>query len=77
MSFFDKIKQQNDDELYFNYVEKARKTKEYRVNEQKINVIRKVLLNHSNVPQELVDKLIEHIQENVAIEYETLKCEFK
>lgn len=58
------------DENYFNTLEKVRNFSEYKDNEKKIETISKVLIEHADVPEELIDTLIEAVQENVAMEYE-------
>ena len=41
----------------------------YRKNEVQINVIKKVLTEHCNVSESIIDNLIQAVKENTIIEY--------
>lgn len=66
------MKNKSEDK-YFESLEKVRKTPEYIQNQKQIDCITKVLVEHADVPQKLIDWLIEAVQENVALEYEASK----
>jgi len=59
------------DDFYFNSLDEVRNSEEYIQNQKQIDCITKVLIEHSDVPKQLVDWLIESVQENVALEYES------
>ena len=65
-------KKQNTYDVYFKSIEKLKNNPEYIENEMKIRVIRKVLAEHSDIPSEMIETLIEAVQENVALEYESV-----
>lgn len=72
MKFKDTIIKQNNNfyDSYFNSLSKVQKNKEYQLNKSKINCIKKALIEHADVPEQLIDWLIESVEENVALEYE-------
>lgn len=63
------IKSQTD-EQYFKSLKKVQQSPEYIQNQKQIDCISKLLVEHADVPQMLIDWLIESVQENVALEYE-------
>ena len=54
-------------------LESVRNNKEYTYNEKQINIITDLLVEHADVPKELVDLLIDSVKKNVVLEYENLK----
>lgn len=62
----------NFEDVYFSSIEKIRKNPEYIQNKMQIDVIRKTLIETVNVPEQLVDWLVESVQENTAMEYELI-----
>lgn len=74
MSFFSKSSQTACyNEKYFKCIKKAQNSQEYIENEKQIECITNILVERADVPYEIVALLIESVQENVAIEYESLK----
>ena len=71
MSNLTSLKDYKNSKIYYKCIEKIQKNFEYKENEQQIRIIRKVLTNNAGVPYEMLEQLIECIQENVAIEYES------
>lgn len=57
-------------EEYFKSLQKVQETKEYKQNEMQIQCIKKVLIERAEVPEKLIDWLVEAVEENVALEYE-------
>lgn len=55
---------------YFKSLEKVQQSPEYIQNQKQIDCISKVLIEHANVPEQLIDWLVEAVEENVAMEYE-------
>lgn len=74
MSIFSKFSQTSCyNEEYFKCIKKAQNFQEYIENEKQIACITNILVERADVPYEIVALLIESVQENVAIEYESLK----
>lgn len=74
MSIFSKSSQADCyNEKYFKCIKKAQNSQEYIENEKQIECITNILVERADVPYEIVALLIESVQENVAIEYESLK----
>lgn len=48
-------------------VEKVKKSEEYMQNEMQINTIKDVLINHSDVPEKLVNWLIDAVEKNTEL----------
>ena len=69
MSFFS-IFRKTGNEKYFKYLDRIKTNSEYQSNQKQIDFIKKMLVEHNDVPQEVLEMLIEYVQENVAIEYE-------
>ncbi len=70
MSFFNTISKNNINEKYFKSIDKIRQSDEYKENEKQIEYITKILVEHADVPRDIIEMLIEAVQENVALEYE-------
>ncbi len=51
----------------FKSKEKSRQIKEYQKNKKQIDIITKTLVEHADVPQELIDSLIECVEENTIL----------
>lgn len=60
----------NFEDVYFSSIENIKKKPEYIQNQMQIDTIRKVLIKNVNVPEQLIDWLIESVEENTAMEYE-------
>lgn len=73
MSFFNVSSKKNINEKYFKSIQKARQTHEYKENEKQIECITNILVEHADVPYEIIEMLVESVQENVALEYELSK----
>lgn len=56
---------------YFNSLNNLQKNKEYLQNKMQIDTISNILINKFDVPEKLIDWLVEATAENVAIEYES------
>ena len=69
MSFFS-IFRKTDNEEYFKSLNKIKTNSEYQNNKKQIEYITKILVDHADVPRDIIESLIECVQENVAIEYE-------
>lgn len=67
------ISSKNISEDYFKSLEKVHETKEYKQNEKQIQCIKKVLIERAEIPEKLIDWLVEAVEENVALEYEFSK----
>lgn len=64
MSFFSFI---NKNDTHKNYLKSINKIEQ---NQKQIECITKVLVEHADVPQEIIDLLIDSVQENATLEYE-------
>lgn len=73
MSFFNISSKKNTNEIYFKSIQKARQSYEYKENEKQIECITNILVEHADVPYEIIEMLVESVQENVALEYELSK----
>ena len=73
MSFFKISPPKNINEKYFKSIQKIQQSPEYQENEKQIKCITKMLVEHADVPREIIEILIESVQENVALEYESSK----
>jgi|GEM_PF-4153617 len=67
-----KRSEERHNRLYFKSISTTRESKEYIANEIRIECIRKGIKEHTNTPDELIDILIETVEENVALEYESI-----
>lgn len=72
IKFKDTIIKQNNNfyDSYFSSLPEIQQNKEYQLNEFRIHCIKKALIEHADVPEQLIDWLIESVEENVALEYE-------
>lgn len=61
---------ENINEIYFKSIETVHKTKEYTQNKNQIDIIKKVLVEKTDTPEDLINLLIETVEENIALEYE-------
>lgn len=57
----------------FSNLSNIQNLKEFKQNEMQINCIKKVLIEHADVPPKLIDWLIESVQKNVVLQYKTEK----
>jgi hypothetical protein len=57
-------------ELHLKAIEELQKTEEYEGNKQQIDVIRKTLIKHGGIPQQLIDWLISAVSMNLTLESE-------
>lgn len=71
MSFFNKIKKTYNNEVNLKAIEKVKQSQEYQKNQKQIEIISNVLVEHADVPQELINMLIHSVQENVSLECKT------
>lgn len=69
MSFFNKSKKINKKENNLKAIEKVRKSHEYQLNQKQIEIIIRILVEHADVPQEILDTLIDSVQKNASLEY--------
>lgn len=72
MLYIKDFKNNNIDEKYYKAIEKVRKTPEYKKNERQIEIIRNTFKKYPDIPQDLIETLIDAVQENVAMEYEAI-----
>ncbi len=63
------LKFKNIDEVNSNNLKKLRQTQEYKQNQMQIDCITKILIEHADVPPQLIDWLIESVKQNTALEY--------
>lgn len=73
MSFFHKQKKKSFDYNNVKAIKKIRESDKYQKNQIQIEMISKALVEHADVPQELIDELINSVQENVSMEYKAIK----
>lgn len=73
MSILSILSKKDINENYFKSIQKTRQSHEYQENEKQIECITKLLVEHADVPLELIEMLVESVQENVALEYEYSK----
>lgn len=57
----------------FRFKEKSRQIKEYQKNKKQIDIITKLLIEHADVPQEIIDSLIECVEQNSILAYKLSK----
>ena len=55
------------DKIYLDNLNKIKNSEEYQQNEMQINCIKKVLIEHSDVPVKLLDSLIESVKQNTML----------
>lgn len=65
---FNKQKKDVNHEKNNNAINKLQKNREYQKNKNQIEIITKVLVEHADVPQELIDTLIKSVKENTTLE---------
>lgn len=53
--------------LQYKRIKKVKNSKEYLQNEMQINCIKDVLINHSDVPEELFNLLIDSVEKNTLL----------
>lgn len=70
MSIFSLSHTNNENKNYSKYLKKIRETSEYKKNKLQIDCIKKVLIEHAEVPGEIIDLLIETIEKNISMEYD-------
>lgn len=56
-----------DNKTYEKSLKKIKNSEEYKQNEMQINCIKNVLINHSDVPEKLLDWLIESVEQNTKL----------
>lgn len=65
-----KIKTKDEvNKIYLKSLEKAHKSEEYKQNEMQILSIKKALVEHADVPEALLNMLIEATEKNTQLEY--------
>ena len=69
MSIFNRLNQTFIDENNQKAIQKVRQSDQYQRNQKQIEIITKILVEHADVPQEILDTLIDSVQENVSLEY--------
>lgn len=69
MSIFNISHKKNTNKNYFKSIQKVRQSYEYQKNEKQIKCITNILIEHADVPPELIEMLVESVRENVALEY--------
>lgn len=68
MLFFNKSKKISNKENNLKAIEKVKRSNEYQLNQMQIEIIKKLLVEHADVPQEILDTLISSVQKNVSLE---------
>lgn len=68
MYFFTKGKTSKNNKSFQKNLVKIRQSPQYKENQKQIEIISKVLVENADVPQELVHKLIQSVQENASLE---------
>lgn len=69
MSILKKAKEKINKEVNEQAVKKVKNNEKYIDNQSQIEIIKKVLTVHAEVPTEIVDKLITAVKENAIMEY--------
>lgn len=59
--------------FYFNSIQKAKQLQEYHKNQKQIEFITKTLVEHADVPQEIIELLIEYVEKNANLAYKLSK----
>lgn len=72
MSFFNKSRKINKKENNLKAIEKVKKSHEYQLNQKQIEIITRILVEHADVPQEILDTLIDSVRKNASLEYNAL-----
>ncbi|MBQ3409158.1 MAG: hypothetical protein IJH12_08155 [Clostridia bacterium] len=65
-----------EDAIYLKKISKVKKTPEYIQNQMQIDCIKKVLIEHSDVPEKLIDWLIQSVEQNATL-IATIQKEYK
>lgn len=68
MYFFTKGKNLKSNKSFQKNLAQIRQSPQYKENQKQIEIISKVLVENADVPQELVHKLIQSVQENASLE---------
>ena len=71
MSFFSKTSEQSERKINVKAIEKIKQSPEYQKNQKQIEIITNALVDHADVPIELIDTLIDSVRENVSLELST------
>lgn len=58
---------EKENKSYLKKLNKIKNSEQYRQNEMQINCIKKVLIEHSDVPPKLLDWLIESVEQNTML----------
>ena len=69
MSILKKAKEKINKEVNEQAVKKIKHNEKYINNQSQIEIIKKVLTKHADVPTEIIDKLIAAVKENTIMEY--------
>lgn len=69
MSIIRKTKEKINQEINEQAVKKLKRNEKYIDNQSQIEIIKKVLTDHAEVPTEIIDKLIIAVKENAIMEY--------
>lgn len=57
----------------FKSKQKSRQIKDYQKNKKQIDIITNILIEHADVPQEIIDLLIECVEQNSILAYKLSK----
>lgn len=68
MYFFTKGKNLKNNKSFQKNLTQIRQSPQYKENQKQVEIISKVLVENADVPQELVHKLIQSVQENASLE---------
>ena len=56
-----------NEKIYLNKISKIKSSEEYLQNQLQIKCIKDILINHADVPEKLIDWLIEAVEKNTAL----------
>lgn len=56
-----------NEKTYLNKISKIKSSEEYLQNQLQIKCIKDILINHADVPEKLIDWLIEAVEKNTAL----------
>ncbi|MGN1328006.1 MAG: hypothetical protein ACI4VQ_08090 [Clostridia bacterium] len=66
------IKVKNDNNINSNLLNKVKGSEEYVQNQMQIDCIRNVLIEHGDVPEKLIDWLIDSVKANTELEFKAI-----
>lgn len=64
----EKFQSKSEDKNYLKNLEKIKKDPKYIENQKQIEIISKVLVKHADIPEEVIESLINAVTENVTME---------